>query len=107
MVEKTAQHELLCRALWPLVLVGNMRQCGDCHRTRTSAQFIAGWGRLMSVTLEKPASPILYQYVTDGLFKQLMKWRYPLAERPDDTSKQETNKKSVQKLKGLRKKLIN
>ena len=57
---------------------------GLFHRTRTSTQFIAGWERLMNITLEKPATPIFYQYVTDGLFKQLIKWRYPLPERPDD-----------------------
>ena len=43
------------------------------HRTTTSTQFIAAWEQLMTITIEKIASPIFYQYLTDTLFKELVK----------------------------------
>ncbi len=53
-----------------------MTECG--HRTRTSPEFLAVWEHLMSLTLQKVASPIFYQYVTDVLFKELVKRQHPL-----------------------------
>ena len=32
----------------------------------------------MILTLHKVASPIFYQYITDDIFKQLVKQKYPL-----------------------------
>ena len=57
---------------------------GVFHRTRTSTEFIAAWEQLMTITIEKIASPIFYQYITDALFKELVKRRYPLPARPDE-----------------------
>ena len=46
---------------------------GKFHQTRTSPDFKLAWAQLMKLTLEKPASPIFYQSVTDVLFKELIK----------------------------------
>lgn len=51
---------------------------GLLHQARTSAKFIATWEELMILTLHKVASPIFYQYITDEIFKQLVKQQYKL-----------------------------
>ena len=49
-------------------------------QTRTSEEFLTAWEKLMLLTLKKPASPIFFQHVTDNIFKQLVKQKYPLPE---------------------------
>lgn len=51
---------------------------GLFHQTRTSSKFITTWEGLMVLTLHKVASPVFYQYITDDIFKQLVKQQYPL-----------------------------
>ena len=47
-------------------------------QTRTSEEFLTAWEKLMLLTLKKPTSPIFFQHVTDNIFKQLVKQKYPL-----------------------------
>ncbi len=61
------------------------RMWGSLHKTRTSMEFIAAWERLMSLTLRQVASPILYQHVTDILFKELVKRQHPLTSTPKES----------------------
>ncbi len=51
---------------------------GRYHEVRTSAKFTSSWAQLMKQSLGKRASPIFYQYVTDVMFKELVKQHTPM-----------------------------
>ena len=54
------------------------RMWGKFYRTRTSTEFKELWIRLMQLSIGKSASPIFYQYITDVLFKTMIKHNFPL-----------------------------
>ena len=49
---------------------------GKFHHTRTSVEFKRTWLHLMQLSIGKSASPIFYQYVTDIMFKSMIKRHY-------------------------------
>ena len=55
------------------------RMWGKFHHTRTSAVFKESWVRLMQLSIGKPASPIFYQYITDVMFKMMIKSHFPVS----------------------------
>ena len=82
LVQKTVQE--VVSALANCVGGKRDKMWGLLHSTRTSAKFIAAWEQLMSLTLGKLASPIFYQYITDLLFRDLVKRQYPLPARSEE-----------------------
>ena len=65
----------------PGSLSAKSKMWGTFHHTRTSARFTSLWDQLMALSLKKPASPIFYQYVTDVMFKDLVKGRFPTVDQ--------------------------
>jgi len=53
------------------------RMWGVLLQTRSSTQFLTAWERLMMLTLGKRASPIFFQYLTDSIFKEMVKQKHP------------------------------
>ena len=51
---------------------------GRYHEVRTSPEFVTSWARLMEQSLGKQVFPIFYQYVTDVIFKELVKQQTPI-----------------------------
>ena len=70
--------EKLVNSLSTCTSAGRDRMWGLFYTTRTSPEFLSTWDKLMSLTLGKPASPIFFQYISDLLFKELVKHKYPL-----------------------------
>ena len=63
------------------------RMWGKFYCTRTSTEFKELWIRLMQLSIGKSASPIFYQYITDVLFKTMIKCHFPVnpvASQADD-----------------------
>ena len=63
------------------------RMWGKFYHTRTSTEFKELWIRLMQLSIGKSASPIFYQYITDVLFKTMVKYHFPVnpvASQPHD-----------------------
>ena len=54
------------------------RMWGKFYRTRTSTEFKELWIRLMQLSIGKSASPNFYQYITDVLFKTMIKCHFPV-----------------------------
>ena len=54
------------------------RMWGKFYRTRTSTEFKELWICLMQLSIGKSASPIFYQYITDVLFKNMIKCNFPV-----------------------------
>ena len=55
------------------------RMWGKFYHTRTSTEFKELWIRLMQLSIGKSASPIFYQYITDVLFKTIVKCHFPVS----------------------------
>ena len=54
------------------------RMWGKFHHTRTSTGFKESWIRLMQLSIGTSSSPIFYQYLTDVMFKTMVKCHFPV-----------------------------
>ena len=58
---------------------------GKFHHTRTSLEFRKTWLQLMQLSIGKSVSPIFFQYVTDVMFKSMIKCRFTQAPVTDSS----------------------
>jgi len=72
---------------------------GKFHHTRTSVEFKRTWLHLMQLSIGKSAPPVFYQYVTDVMFKSMIKCHYtptPVTDsQTQDTAPLEYNEKAL------------
>lgn len=62
------------------------RMWGMYHQLRTSARFKGEWKRFLQSSVKAMSSPIFCQYVTNEVFKELIKLEYPLTDTTSDHS---------------------
>ena len=70
---------------------------GIFHETRNSTKFVSLWRNLMQTAIDRMATPIFFQFVTDVMFNQLIKCHFPLnsdkrqAEKNEALTYEESN----------------
>ena len=62
---------------------------GIFHETRNSTKFVSLWRNLMQTAIGRMATPIFFQFVTDVMFKQLIKCHFPLNNDKSQAEKNE------------------
>ncbi len=61
------------------------------HAARTSKDFLLSWEKLMKESLEKTASPIFFQHITDVIFKKMIKQYTPVSLEASQGEARATN----------------
>lgn len=59
---------------------------GIYHQLRTSKEFRLMWGEFFMLSTGEKGPPILYQYLTDHIFKQLVETNFPLEQEERSSS---------------------
>ena len=54
------------------------RMWGTYHKVRTSSEFTDRWKRFLQDSIKEDAAPSFFQFVTDKVFKDLVKSEYPV-----------------------------
>ena len=57
------------------------RMWGAYHQLRTAKTFVNDWRTFLADSVHQKAFPVFFQFVTQTIFKWLMKVQYPLADR--------------------------
>ena len=54
------------------------RMWGNYHKCCTSDTFKQNWEMFLETATSRPSCPIMYQYLTDAIFREMIRKKFPI-----------------------------